>query len=46
MKFIKTGARIVRHSRYVAFQVAEVMINKRLIVEILSRIKRLRYYSV
>jgi len=46
VKLIKIGAKIVRHSRYVTFQMAEVMIDKRLFAEILSRIKRLRYYSV
>jgi len=46
VKFIKIGAKIVRHSRYVTFQMAEVMIDKRLFAEILSRIKRLRNYSV
>ncbi|MFC1538754.1 hypothetical protein ACFL6H_04965 [Candidatus Latescibacterota bacterium] len=42
VKFIKTGAKIVRHSRYVTFQLAEVAIDKRLFAEILSRIERLR----
>ncbi len=46
VKLIKIGAKIVRHSRYVTFQMAEVMIDKKLFAEILSRIERLRCYSV
>ncbi len=46
VKFIKTGAKIVRHGRYVTFQMAEVAIDKRLFAEILSRIERLRYCAV
>ena len=46
VKFIKTGAKIVRHSRYVTFQMAEVAIKKKLFAEILSKIERLRCYSV
>ena len=42
VKFIKTGAKIVRHSRYVTFQMAEVAIDKKLFAKILSRIERLR----
>jgi len=45
VKFIKTGAKIARHSRYVTFQMAEEMIDKRLFAEILSRIERLRSYE-
>jgi len=43
VKFIKTGAKIVRHSRYVTFQMAEVAIDKRLFAKIFSRIERLRF---
>ena len=43
VKFIKTGAKIARHSRYVTFKMAEVAIDKGLFAEILSRIERLRY---
>ncbi len=39
---IKTGAKMVRHSRSVTFQLAEVMVNRRLFVAILQRIGRLR----
>ena len=46
MKLIKIGAKIVRHSRYITFQMVEVAIDKRLFAEILSRIERLRCYSV
>ncbi|MBA7523286.1 hypothetical protein ES705_15410 [subsurface metagenome] len=46
VKLIKSGAKIVRHSRYIMFKMAEVTIDKRLFAEILSRIERLRCYSV
>jgi len=41
-KLIKIGAKVVSHSRYVTFQMAEVMVSKRLFQEILERIGRLR----
>ena len=41
-KLIKIGAKVVRHRRYVTFQMAEVAIDKRLFAEILARIERLR----
>lgn len=37
-KLIKIGAKVVRHSRYVTFQMAEVAIDKRLFTKILSKI--------
>ena len=37
-KLIKTGAKVVRHSRYVVFQRAEVVVPKALFSEILERI--------
>jgi hypothetical protein len=43
VKLIKIGANVVRHSRYVTFQMAEVAIDKRLFAEILARIDRLRF---
>ena len=43
VKLIKIGAKVVRHSRYVTFQMAEVAIDKRLFAEILARIERLRF---
>ena len=36
------GARIVRHGRYVVFQLAEVAVTRALFAEILRRIDRLR----
>jgi hypothetical protein len=41
-KLVKTGARIVRHGRYVVFQLAEVAVPRSLFAEILRRIGRLR----
>ena len=46
VKLIKIGAKVVKHSGYVTFQMAEVAIDKRLFAEILSTIERLRCYSV
>ena len=37
VKLIKIGAKVVRHSRYITFQMAEVAIDKRLFAEILIR---------
>jgi len=45
VKLIKIGAKIVRHSRYITFQMAEVAISKSLFAEILFRIDRLRCYT-
>jgi hypothetical protein len=36
------GARVARHARYVAFQLAEVAVPRALFAEILRRIERLR----
>ena len=41
-KLIKIGAKIVRHGRYVTFQMAEVVIPRELFADILRRIDRLR----
>jgi len=41
MKLIKIGAKVVRHSRYVIFQIAEVAVSKALFCEILGRIRGL-----
>ena len=41
-KLIKIGAKVVRHARYVTFQMAEVAIPRRLFATILRRIARLR----
>jgi hypothetical protein len=40
-KLIKIGAKVVRHSRYVIFQMAEVAVPKTLFCEILYRIRQL-----
>ncbi len=41
-KLIKIGAKIVRHGRYVTFQLAEVAIPRSLFADILRRFDRLR----
>ncbi len=41
-KLIKIGAKVVRHGRYVTFQMAEVAVPRNLFREILRRIDRLR----
>ena len=41
-KLIKIGAKIIRHSRYVTFQMAEVAVSGKMFAEILLRIDRLR----
>ena len=41
-KLVKIGARIVRHGRYVVFQLAEVGVPRALFAEIMRRIDRLR----
>ena len=41
-RLIKIGAKIVRHGRYVTFQMAEVAIPRGLFADILRRIDRLR----
>ena len=43
VKLIKIGAKVLRHSRYVIFQMAEVAISKEMFSEILSRVNRLRH---
>jgi hypothetical protein len=45
-KLVKIGAKIVRHTRYVTFQMAEVAIPRQLFQEILRRIARLRATSL
>ena len=42
-KLIKIGAKVVRHSRIVTFQMAEVALSKEILAELLSRIDRLRW---
>ena len=41
-KLVKIGAKVVRHGRYVTFQLAEVATPRSLFVDILRRIDRLR----
>ena len=41
-KLVKIGARVVRHGRYVVFQLAEVALPRALFAEIMRRIDRLR----
>ena len=41
-RLIKVGGKIVRHGRYVTFQMAEVAVPRDLFADILSRIDRLR----
>jgi Transposase DDE domain group 1 len=41
-KLVKIGARIVRHGRYLVFQLAEVAVPRALFAQILQRIDRLR----
>jgi hypothetical protein len=40
-KLVKIGAKVVRHSRYVIFQLAEVAVPRQLFAAILARIQRL-----
>jgi hypothetical protein len=41
-KLVKIGARMVRHGRYITFQMAEVAVSRRMFGQILARIARLR----
>ncbi len=41
-KLVKIGAKVVRHARYVTFQMAEVLVSRSLFCEILERIHRLK----
>lgn len=41
-KLVKIGAKVLRHGRYVAFQMAEVAVSRWMFGQILSRIARLR----
>jgi hypothetical protein len=45
-KLIKIGAKVVRHSRYVIFQMAEVAVPQTLFREILDRILQLRSLTI
>ena len=41
-KLVKIGAKVVKHARYVTFQMAEVLVSRYLFREILERIQRLK----
>ena len=41
-KLVKIGAKVVRHARYVTFQMAEVLVSRSLFYELLERIQRLK----
>ena len=45
-KLIKIGAKVVNHSRYVIFQMAEVTVPRILFREILDRIRRLHFLTI
>jgi hypothetical protein len=45
-KLIKIGAKVIRHSRYVIFQMAEVAVPKALFREILCRIRKLTLIAI
>jgi hypothetical protein len=45
-KLVKIGAKVISHSRYVVFQMAEVAIPRKLFREILDRIRQLRFLSI
>ena len=40
-KLIKIGAKVVRHARYIVFQMAEVAIPRKLLIAIIERIRHL-----
>ncbi len=42
LKFIKIGARVVRHARAITFQLAEVAVTGTMVRAILAAIRRLR----
>jgi hypothetical protein len=42
VKLIKIGAKVVKHAQYVTFQMAELLVSKRLFEEILECIHRLK----
>jgi len=45
-KLIKIGAKVIRHSRYVIFQMAEMAVPSALFREILNRIRQLRFLTI
>jgi hypothetical protein len=45
-KLVKIGAKVISHSRYVIFQMAEVAIPRVLFREIFNRIRQLRFFTI
>jgi len=45
-KLVKIGAKVISHSRYVIFQMAEVAVSRILFREILDRIRQLRFLTI
>ena len=45
-KLIKIGAKVIGHSRYVIFQMAEVAAPRAMFREILNRIRQLRFLAI
>jgi hypothetical protein len=45
-RLIKIGAKVINHSRYVTFQMAEVAVPRALFREILDRIRQLRFLAI
>ena len=45
-KLIKIGAKVVRHSSYIIFQMAEVAVPRVIFREILARIRQLRFLTI
>ena len=45
-KLVKIGAKVVSHSRYVIFEMAEVAVPRALFREILNRIRQLRFLTI
>ena len=45
-KLVKIGAKVIRHSRYVIFQMAEVAVPRAMFREILNRIRQLRFLTI
>jgi len=45
-KLVKIGAKVVRHSRYIIFQMAEIAVPRMLFREILDRIRQLRFFTI
>ena len=46
MKLVKIGAKVIRHSRYVVFQMAEMIVLRAVFREILDQIRQLRFLTI